>query len=80
MKRPLIVLAVGFVLGEVLALQDHEAVFRAALWWTCAAAGVAGVWMYGILRKNPVTMIQVIICRAGVLVKGRFCSVWFYCF
>ena len=53
MKRPLIVLAVGFVLGEVLALQDHEAVFRAALWWTCAAAGVAGVWMYGILRKNP---------------------------
>ncbi|MCB7063354.1 ComEC/Rec2 family competence protein [Enterocloster citroniae] len=53
MKRPLIVLAVGFVLGEVLALQDHEAVFRATLWWTCAAAGVAGVWMYGILRKNP---------------------------
>ena len=46
MKRPLIVLAAGFVLGEVLALQGQKAVSQGLLWWLYAAAGLFGVWSY----------------------------------
>ncbi|MCD8170387.1 MAG: DUF4131 domain-containing protein, partial [Clostridiales bacterium] len=49
MKRPLIVLAAGFVLGEVLALQGQKAVSQGLLWWLYAAAGLFGVWSYRML-------------------------------
>ena len=49
MKRPLIVLAAGFVLGEVLALQGQKAVSQGLLWWLYAAAGLFGMWSYRIL-------------------------------
>lgn len=58
MRRPLIVLAVGFVLGEVLALQYENAVFPGLLWWLCAAAGLWGVCFYRMFRKNPVDRKQ----------------------
>ena len=48
MKRPLIVLAAGFVLGEVLALQGQKAVSQGLLWWLYAAAGLFGMWSYRI--------------------------------
>lgn len=53
MKRPLTVLAVGFVLGEVLALQNHEVVFPVCLGWLCAAAGALGIWNCGIRGWSP---------------------------
>lgn len=44
MKRPLVVLAAGYVLGEVLALQVNTAVDTGVLAWLCAAA--AGIlWL-----------------------------------
>lgn len=49
MKRPLIVLAAGFVLGEVLALQGQKAVSQGLLWWLYAAAGLFGMWSYRML-------------------------------
>ena len=49
MKRPLIVLAAGFVLGEVLALQGQKAVSQGLWWWLYAAAGLFGMWSYRIL-------------------------------
>ena len=53
MKRPLVVLAAGYVLGEVLALQVNTAVDTGVLAWLCAAA--AGIlWLLdtgrGVLR------------------------------
>ena len=46
MKRPLVVLAAGYVLGEVLALQVKTAVDLGVLAWLCAAA--AGIlWLFG---------------------------------
>ena len=55
MKRPLVVLAAGYVLGEVLALQDNTAVDLGVLAWLCAAA--AGIlWLldtgWGVLRPS----------------------------
>ena len=55
MKRPLVVLAAGYVLGEVLALQDNTAVDLGVLAWLCAAA--AGIlWLLdtwrGVLRPS----------------------------
>lgn len=50
MKRPLIVLAVGFVLGEVLALQNVEAVIPVCLGWLFAILGVLGSWWFGIRK------------------------------
>lgn len=55
MKRPLVVLAAGYVLGEVLALQDNTAVDLGILAWLCAAA--AGIlWLLdtwrGVLRPS----------------------------
>lgn len=44
MKRPLVVLAAGFVLGEVLALQAHRAVDIGILAWLCAAVA-GGLWL-----------------------------------
>lgn len=41
MKRPLAVLAAGFVLGEVLVLQDYRVVDINVLPWLCAAAAGA---------------------------------------
>lgn len=58
MRRPLIVLAAGFVLGEVLALQYENAVFPGLLWWLCAAAGLLGVLFYWIRRTDPVDRKQ----------------------
>lgn len=58
MKRPLIVLAVGFVLGEVLALQNREAVFPAYLGWLLAVPAVLGIWKYGIWKWNPGRNLQ----------------------
>lgn len=49
MKRPLIVLAAGFVLGEVLALQGQKAVSQGLWWWLYAAAGLFGMWSYRML-------------------------------
>ena len=53
MKRPLVVLAAGYVLGEVLALQVNTAVDIGVLAWLCAAA--AGIlWLletgWGVVR------------------------------
>ena len=55
MKRPLVVLAAGYVLGEVLALQVNTAVDIGVLAWLCAAA--AGIlWLLdtgrGVLRLS----------------------------
>lgn len=55
MKRPLVVLAAGYVLGEVLALQVNTAVDIGVLTWLCAAA--AGIlWLLdtgrGVLRLS----------------------------
>ena len=55
MKRPLVVLAAGYVLGEVLALQVKTAVDLGVLAWLCAAA--AGIlWLLdtgrGVLRPS----------------------------
>ena len=49
MRRPLIVLAAGFVLGEVLALQGQKAVSQELWWWLYAAAGLFGMWSYRML-------------------------------
>lgn len=55
MKRPLVVLAAGYVLGEVLALQDNTAVDLGILAWLCAAAA-AILWLLdtgrGVLRPS----------------------------
>lgn len=53
MKRPLIVLAAGFVLGEVLALQYQLAVFPGLTGWLFAA-GLVGIWSYGMWTKISV--------------------------
>ena len=50
MKRPLVVLAAGYGLGEVLALQDNTAVDLGVLAWLCAAA--AGIlWLLDTWRE-----------------------------
>lgn len=53
MKRPLIVLAAGFVLGEVLALQSQTAVFPGLLWRLFAASGLVGLCLFGRYGKYP---------------------------
>lgn len=69
MKRPLIVLAAGFVLGEVLALQGQKAVSQGLLWWLYAAAGLLGCGHTGCCSHHPAEKD-----RAAVLEKQRFCS------
>ena len=76
MKRPLVVLAAGYVLGEVLALQVKTAVDLGVLAWLCAAA--AGIlWLLdtgrGVLQERR--------CRAGATGNIEcFCSFWYvYC-
>ena len=78
MKRPLVVLAAGYVLGEVLALQVKTAVDLGVLAWLCAAA--AGIlWLLdtgrGVLRPSAPR------CRAGATGNIEcFCSFWYvYC-
>ena len=47
MKRPLVVITAGFVLGEVLALCLQEAVYRIFFWF-------AGVLFFPMLPVQPV--------------------------
>ena len=54
MKRPLVVIAAGFVLGEVLALQQQEA-FRQWLMGSgilLALLGIVWIFLSGSLRKR----------------------------
>ena len=77
MKRPLVVLAAGYVLGEVLALQDNTAVDLGVLAWLCAAA--AGIlWLldtgWGVLRPSaPKEKMPVSYTHLDVY-KRQFCE------
>ena len=62
MKRPLVVLAAGYVLGEVLALQDNTAVDLGVLAWLCAAAAgilwLLDTWRGGLRPSAPKEKMQ----------------------
>ncbi|MFQ9702374.1 MAG: hypothetical protein ACLR0U_08880 [Enterocloster clostridioformis] len=76
MKRPLVVLAAGYVLGEVLALQVNTAVDTGVLAWLCAAA--AGIlWLLDTGREYCAFLLQRRRCRAGATGNTEcFCSFW----
>lgn len=55
MKRPLVVITAGFVLGEVLALCLQEAVYRIFFWF----AGVLFLTVLAVRRFLSLSLIHI---------------------